>query len=296
MYLRHINMHDQRVLNDAFERKKQRAIDSSIPTEKEALGRLIKDGHWSEKAEEDIQEKKNYIKNLHQTKKQYDLQSHKASVQKTIDEQNGELNVLLFKRRELLGKTAEDFGFAWSNEEFIRHIIYQDTSFVRPKFSEQEFGEIDDFSELLDQYSAVSQRMEDEKIQEAVLSDPFSLYLSQTDKPYDFFARPIIKLSIYQLKMLAYGRMFLNIFQNVDDIPEGYRKSPDKLIDFVESKRRRDKKGSKNHNSMGMVGATKEDLEVYDPTAKKLDFAAELKKNGGKMDSMQLAALFGQKV
>ena len=86
-------MHDQRVLNDAFDRQKQRAIDSSIPTEKEALGRLIKDGHWSEKAEEDIQEKKNYIKNLHQTKKQYDLQSHKASVQKTIDEQNGELNV-----------------------------------------------------------------------------------------------------------------------------------------------------------------------------------------------------------
>jgi hypothetical protein len=40
-----------------------------------------------------------------------------------------------------------------------------------------------------------------------------------------------------------------------------------------------------------MVGATKEDLEYYDPTAKKIDFGAELKKNNGKLDAHQIAKL-----
>jgi len=149
----------------------------------------------------------------------------------------------------------------------------------------------------MDAYYSVAEKITDEKIQEAVLSDAFSLYLGQTDKPYDFFARPVVSLSIYQLKLLVYGRMFLNIFQNVENIPDSVKKSPQELLDFVDSQRKREKtqqKGGKNHKSVGLVGATKEDLEYYDPSAKTMSVAEELKKNGGKLNAQQMMTLMNK--
>lgn len=291
LFLRHINLRDQKILSDSFERQKQRAIDSGVPLEKDVLEKLSAENHWTDNDELQIQEKRDYIKNLLQTKSQFNLKSQKLDIQKTIDAENLELNKILDKRRELVGKTAEDFGIIRSNEEFIRNILYKDELLKGLKFSDREFGELDDLSELMGEYHKLSDKMLDERIQEAVLSDSFSLYLSQTDKPYDFFARPITSLSIYQLKMLAYGKMFFNIFQNVENIPEEIKKSPKELLDFVDTQRKRQKEPESNHKSVGMVGATNDDLKYYDPSAKKIDFAAELKKNDGKMDATQIAKL-----
>ena len=94
--------------------------------------------------------------------------------------------------------------------------------------------------------------------------------------------------------MLAYGKMFFNIFQNVENIPEEIKKSPKELLDFVDTQRKRQKEPESNHKSVGMVGATNDDLKYYDPAAKKIDFAAELKKNDGKMNAEQIAKLFNR--
>ena len=182
LFLRHINLRDQKILSDSFERQKQRAIDSGVPLERDVLEKLSAENHWTDNDELQIQEKRDYIKNLLQTKSQFNLKSQKLDIQKTIDAENLELNKILDKRRELVGKTAEDFGVIRSNEEFIRNILYKDELLKELKFSDREFGELDDLSELMGEYHKLSDKMLDDKIQEAVLSDSFSLYLSQTDK------------------------------------------------------------------------------------------------------------------
>lgn len=301
VYLRHINLRDQKVLADAYERQKAKAL-KSVPTEKTCLERLKASNLWTDKDELDVEEKKSYIQTLSNTKKALELKSQKESAQKTIDAQTIELNKLLGKRRELIctiapfGKTAEDYAVSHSNEEFIRNVLYSDRECRELKYSQEEFDQIDDLSPFMKEYYSLAERMTDEKIQEAVLSDDFSLYLSQVEKPFDFFGRPVVSLSIYQLKMLYYGRNFLNILQNVENIPDSIRKSPKELLDFVESQKKRDKNQGKNskHSTVGVVGATKEDLEYYDPSAKRLDLAEELKKNGGKMDATQMANLLSR--
>lgn len=295
LFLRHINIHDQRMLNSCFERQKQRAIEAEVPTEKEKLEELKQTGEWLEKDELEIESKKSYIDNMLQTKKQLELKSQKKSLQDTIDTETAELNKLLFRRNQLVGKTAEDFANIRANEEFIRNIIYSDRELKQLAFSEEDFNlfEQEDLNHLVSQYSQISQRINDESIQEAVLSDHFSLYLGRIEYPI-FFNRPICQLSKYQLMVLAYGKMFLNIFQNVENIPESVKKSPKDLLDFVETQRKRqekEQKRGKSHQMTGMVGASREDLESYDPTAKKIDFAAELKKKGGKMSTEDFAKL-----
>jgi hypothetical protein len=301
VYLRHINLRDQKVLADAYERQKTKAL-KSVPTEKTCLERLKESSLWTDKDELDVEEKKTYIETLSNTKKALELKSQKESTQKTIDAQTLELNKLLNKRRELIctiapfGKTAEDYAVSYSNEEFIRNVLYADRECRELKYSQEEFDQFDDLSPFMKEYYGLTERMTDEKIQEAVLSDSFSLYLSQVEKPFDFFGRSVVSLSIYQLKMLAYGRMFLNILQNVENIPDSVRKSPKELLDFVESQKKRNKNEGKNskHSTVGVVGGTREDLDYYDPSAKKIDLAEELKKNGGKMDATQMAKLLSK--
>lgn len=295
LFLRHINIHDQRMLNSCFERQKQRAIEAEVPTEKEKLEELRQTGEWLEKDELEIESKKSYIDNMLQTKKQLELKSQKKSLQDTIDAETAELNKLLFRRNQLVGKTAEDFANIRANEEFIRNIIYSDRELKQLAFSEEDFNlfEQEDLDHLVSQYSQLSQKINDETIQEAVLSDHFTLYLGRIEN-HNFFSRPVIYLSINQLKILAYGKMFLNIFQNVDNIPESVKKSPKDLLDFVETQRKRqekEQKGKKNHQMTGMVGASREDLESYDPTAKRLDLNAELKKKGGKLNTEDFVKL-----
>jgi hypothetical protein len=301
VYLRHINLQDQKLLSDAYEKQKKIAL-KSVPTEKECLDRLKTNGLWAEKDELDLEEKRGYIETLVNTKKALEIKSQKDATQKTIDAQNEELNKILNKRRELictiapLGKTAEDYAVSYSNEEFIRNLLYADRECKVLKYSLEEFNQIDDLAPFMKEYYGLADRLTDEKIQEAVLSDAFSLYLSQADKPFDFFGKPVISLSIYQLKMLVYGKMFLNIFQNVENIPESIKKSPKELLDFVDTQNKRAKGQSKDskHKTVGLVGATREDLDYYDPSAKKINLAEELKRNGGKMDATQMANLLSK--
>lgn len=302
LYLRHINLHDQANLTAAFERQKQRAIDSSIPTEAELTAKIKENGEWPESDQLLLVEKESHVETLKNTKKALQLKSQKDEIQKTIDEETVKINELLFKKRAAIcqiapsGRTAEDYAAQFSNEEFIRHLVYSDKELKQLRYGEEEFAELD-LKPLMDAYYKVADSITDDTIQHIVLSDAFSLYIGQTDKPYDFFARPIVSLSIHQLKLLVYGRMFLNIFQNVENIPESIKKSPQELLDFVDSQRKREKtqqKGGKTHKNMGLVGATGEDLDYYDPSAKKMSLAEELKKNGGKMNAQQMMALMNK--
>lgn len=298
LFLRHINIHDQRMLNSCFERQKQRAIEAEVPTEKEKLEELKQTGEWLEKDELEIESKKSYIDNMLQTKKQLELKSQKKALQSTIDSETAELNNLIFRRSQLIGKTAEDFANIRANEEFIRNIVYSDRGLTQLAFSEEDFNlfEQEDLNCLVGQYHQISQKLNDESIQEAILSDYFTLYLGRIEN-HNFFSKPVVHLSISQLKVLAYGKMFLNIFQNVENIPENIKKSPKDLLDFVETQKKRQEKeqsGKKTHKMVGMVGASKEDLESYDPAAKKIDLSAELRKKGGKMSVEDFAKLANQ--
>jgi hypothetical protein len=92
--------------------------------------------------------------------------------------------------------------------------------------------------------------------------------------------------------------MFLNIFQNVEKIPDSIRKDPKALIDFAESSRNKSKlsNSAKDNSATALFGAKKEDLEFVDPEAKKMSLSELLKKNGGQLNMEQMMEVMGQKV
>jgi hypothetical protein len=125
------------------------------------------------------------------------------------------------------------------------------------------------------------------------------MYLSSCENIGQFYGKPVVDLTIYQLKVAVYGRMFYNIFQNVPDIPENIKDNPQQLLAFSEAKM------SSNNNSGGIdensdatavFGATKEDIDTVAGKGKTVSLSKELEKHGGKLNMEQMMRLAGHDV
>lgn len=143
-------------------------------------------------------------------------------------------------------------------------------------------------------------RFGDDNIQKAVLQDFFSLYLPFCEKPFDFYGRPVVQMTIFQQKLLAWGRCFSSIFQNVDKIPDSIRKDPQALLDFADRSRNKDKlsnSGKNKEGSTSFVMGTREDAESMAGDGVEVgDLAEELKKNNGFLSQSQLMQKMGIKM
>ena len=300
VFLRHFSLKDQEFLNKKFEQYKKHAVSKGIQEEEDVLTRLNTDGTWTKDDETKILELESFIKNLEKTKSKLALPSQRENHQKLINEEQFKLLELKMQKKELVGKTATEYANNRSNEDFLRSLLHKDEQVKNLFLSDEEFGELEgeELSSLMNSYYGIMNKFSDENIQHAVLQDCFSLYLSHCEKPWDFFGKPLIQMSLYQLKMIAYGRMFLNIFQNVDKIPDSIRKDPKALMDFAESSRNKEKLSSaaKDNSATALFGAKKEDLEFVDPEAKKVSLSDLLSKNGGQLNMEQMMEVMGQKV
>ena len=300
VFFRHFNFEDQSILFSSHDKHHAKAVSRGIQEEEDVLKKLNEDGTWTKDEEISIKEKESYIETLEKTKSKIILPSQRKSHQELINQEKFSLVEMRMKRKELIGKTATEYAHNRSNEDFLRNLLYNDSSLSTLIFSDEDFGEIDpdDLQILLNQYYETMNKLNDETIQKMVLEDPFSLYLSYCEKPFDLFGKPLIKLSVFQLKTLAYGRMFLNIFQNVEKIPDSIRKDPQALISFAESSRNKDKimGKAKDNSATAVFGAQKEDLDFVDSEAKQVSLGELLKKNGGQLNMEQMMEVMGQKV
>ena len=298
LFFRHFSLRDQNSISFCFDKYKNIALKRGIESEKEIYERLKNEKSWSEDDDLKLAELQSYIDNLKKTKSKLLLPSQKESHQKLIDEQSFKVNELLNTKKELIGMTAEEYATKMSNEEFLRLLIFKDENFKELAFDEDEFGSLvsTDILQISQNYFNISEKLSDENIQKIVLQDFFNMYISCCEDSYNFFGKFIYQMSTYQIKLLLYARIFHNIFQYNDDIPDSIKKDPQAIFSFVDSKKNREKYQSDTRDSDGsmLFGATKEDVEILDPTARKISLSEEIAKNGGSLNMEQMMELMGQ--
>jgi hypothetical protein len=298
LFFKHSSIRDQESIIFLYKKYEETALKKGIETTEEVYKRLTENGDWNEKDDLKISELKTYVTNLKKSKDKFFLPSQKENHQKLIDEEESQLNFLLNKKNELIGLTVEDYANRMANEEFLRTLIYSDEELKCLKFNNEDFGLLtsSELNLITKKYYEMSLSFSDPNIQKIVLQDFFNMYLSLCEKPYEFFGKFIQHLSIYQMKLLLYGKIFNNIFQYHDDIPEQIRKDPEAIFNFVDSKKNRDKYQSMQKDSGASVifGAKDSDLDIIDPNAKKVSLAEEIKKNGGSLNMEQMMKLMGQ--
>ena len=298
VYIKHVNIRDQRYLHKYFEKYKDVALKRGLETEAERIKYVLEEKLWEEKDDMKIASLEGEITNLKNTVNQLLLASQREEYNKIILERAEELYELKKSRSEVVGKTAEDYGTGRSSDELLRFLLFKDKDLTQNLYTEDEFSELEgwEIKQLTDLHLDIQSRLADDKIQKAVLRPFFSMYLSLCEDAYGFYQKPVTELTIYQLRVVLFGRMFFNIFQHTEDIPDNIRDDPEKLLAYSQSKSSGNTGGIRDDADSSVVfGATNQDVKELGGE-KAVSLSEEAKKHGGQLDMTQMMRLAGHDV
>ena len=299
-YVKHINFIEQSYIEENRKKHLEYAKNNGLPSVKEALANLEEEGFWTKADESKISQEELFVKKIQDQKKTTYLKSQIDVFNAQIEEGLKRLNALKNTRNSYLGNTCENYADQKNTEDFLKFTMFKDSSLVQKMFSEEEVDEIpvSELGEIISKYNKINTQFTDLNIQKTTLQDFFSYYMSYSEDPIHFFGLPVTKLTFNQLRLLIYARYFKNIFTQNDNMPEEYRKDPEKIFDYVNAneKAKEIMNKEKDGQATSIVGATKEDykyLNIDKGTTKTLSLSEEAKKKGGSLDMNDLMKIMG---
>lgn len=298
LYFKHFNhLESIRILAQG-ENFKQEAISKGVETEEACLNRLYEDKIWSEEEEKFIQERFKFIKRLNDGLIKIKLPSKREEHKKLIEYETNKIKEKQNERAQLLGLTAEKFSENKINKLFFDAITFLDEDFKISAIDNLDYEDLDKELEIRKAQKSFFDKFNDTNISTAVLSGTFSPYLPFVEDVFSVFGEPMRNLTAFQIKIMSYGRTFLNIFKNAQKkIPDYIARDPEALIEWSEnqnSEKKQTKIEERDDRAQAVFGANKQDIEQIkkdDETAIELNDA--VKEKGGAMNMQDLMDLHG---
>lgn len=267
IYIKHLGVNEKSFFDYRYQEFLKYAKDAGIPTEEEALKKANEEGFWGESDEKEIDTIKSYIDRLVATRKSLFRLLEIKEINDQISVERDKLHKKIQQRRDILGKTAEEYASNRSNDYIIYQSLYKDENLKERLFSKEEFEDVtyDELIRYILFYNEYMSEIEDINLQKIVLADFFQVYFLVLDQPIQFFGKPMIELTDLQVRLIIYGKIFKNIFETTQNIPDNIRQDPEALLQYVDktkAKERFDSKKKNNENASAemVFGATKEEL------------------------------------
>lgn len=299
-YIKHQSVADVVDFESVYDMHYNKAQTRGLPTEKEIFESLEKEGIWTAKDDAEIEKQSFYAQSLQKNKKNLYLKSAINQINTQIKEAEEKLQVLLNQKQDLISNSCERYAVNRANDFYMFSSFFKDRDLASPLYTKEEFEYItaNKVKGLVNTYNRFHEKFSEKNIQHLVLQDFYKIYYSFSESSTDFFGSPVVKLTNFQLNLIIYTRVFSNLFQQHDDIPEKIQKDPDALLDFSNSTEAREEIKKKmtetDAGGSSIVGATKEDLEELGISAsagKSLESAA--KEKGGNLSMKDLMDLSG---
>ena len=300
VYIKHLTPHDQVELEEIEEKYFNIALRKGVPTEEDMLAYLKDEGQWTDKDEKFIQDKELFLENLRKAKTKLVLKSEIDKQAALIDKEQKLLDDKKIQKIGLIGNTCEKYAKDRLNDFYMIKSFFADDKLQEPLFNQDKFDELDnhDIKKVVYKYNEIFEGFSEESIQYTILEDFYNPYLSFAEDSMQFYGKAFCDLTYNQIRLIVYTRVFKNIFDMNENIPESIRKDPAKLLEFgSSSKEEKDKAKDKLTQGDGgtLVGAKQEDydyLGVERPT-NAVSLHEEAKKKGGTLNMEDLMKLHG---
>ena len=300
VYIKHLTPHDQVELEEIEEKYFNIALRKGVPTEEDMLAYLKDEGQWTDRDEKFIQDKELFLENLRKAKTKLVLKSEIDKQSALIDKEQKLLDDKQIQKIGLIGNTCEKYAKDRLNDFYMIKSFFADDKLQEPLFNQDKFDELDnhDIKKVVYKYNEIFEGFSEESIQYTILEDFYNPYLSFAEDSMQFYGKAFCELTYNQIRLIVYTRVFKNIFDMNENIPESIRKDPAKLLEFgSSSKEEKDKAKDKLTQGDGgtLVGAKQEDydyLGVERPT-NAVSLHEEAKKKGGTLNMEDLMKLHG---
>ncbi|NCF43032.1 MAG: hypothetical protein GWP32_09185 [Bacteroidetes bacterium] len=300
VYIKHLTPHDQVELEEIEEKYFNIALRKGVPTEEDMLAYLKQEGEWSEDDDKFIVDKQIFVENLKKAQSKIILKSDVDRQSKLIEKEESLLRQKQFEKISLIGNTCEKYAKDRLNDFYMIKSFFSDIDMKKPLFSQDKFDELDnhDIKVVINRYNEIFESFNEENIQYTILEDFYNPYLSFAEDSMQFYGKAFCDLTYNQIRLIVYTRVFKNIFDSNENIPENIRKDPAKLLEFGSSSREeRDKAKDKLSQGDGgtIVGAKDEDYEYLGVEKPKntINLHEEAKKKGGTLNMEDLMKLHG---
>lgn len=297
VYLKHQDIQLLSSVSKIYTKAFQKAKNNGLLTTEEKLNELISNNLWSDNYEKEIRQKEMFLDSLKKAKAKQLLLSQKRIIEQQIQAETKSLNKLLYTKYDLIGTTADTIANKNRNKYLIIKSLFLDKSYSQYLFDDIEFIDDELFNKAQYAYIESYNQFNEYNLKCIALSEDFNLYfLACQESIYDFYGKACTQLSVLQTQLFHYGKYFRHILEQDSSkaIPFDIKSDPDKLVDWFEVKMA-NKEASKDGETPGLVGATKEDLKALgiEKPANSLDFAKLAAKNGGTLNMEQIMELQG---
>jgi hypothetical protein len=277
------------------------AKSRGLPTEKDRLALIKREGRWKDSDDKELDRLKLSIDSLVAGRKNATLPSILESVNKQIDEERERYNKKWRERTDLLALTCEVYSQRRVNEYYIFKNLYKEASFSELLFSEEEFNDLSepDMNRVIRDYNIVMEPCSDDNIKKLSIQEFFqSYYFIAGDDFSSFYGKPIWRLTLFQVRLANYAKYFKSIFENYDmrNVPKEIMENPDKIADWVQATERTKKELEKQGDAPagGVAGMTAKDRKAVGLQNDSVDLAKEAKKSGGTLNMQQLMRIMGK--
>ena len=266
--IKHINNFDAAKTDIKNHYYFQKAVTQGLPKRQDKIEYLIKEGLWTEEKDKEITRLEGMLKGMRKTKSKLILQAQIDAINKELVIAENDLTNLLAEKESTIGFTAEEYANRRINEYYM-HVSILDQDEKR-LFAENEFDELDEdqVSEIMTVYAKNNEKFKAKNLKKIALSDFFTnIFYLCDDNLYNFYGKPVINLTFYQIEIYSYGRYFKSIIQNSEDkIPDHIVEDPEKLIEWAQSSQNvkealeKSSVSDKDGAASSIVGATSQDL------------------------------------
>lgn len=299
-YIKHQSTSDLVDFDDIFQMYFEKAKSKGLETKEEILESLKKEEIWTDKDESELDSQNIYLENLIRNKKNIVLPSAMEQINNQIKEAEATVKKLNSKKSDLISNSADQYAMNRANDFYIYNSFYKDETLKEKLYTEEEFNYLgnEEISQMIKLYNKFHEDFSEKNIQLLSIQDFYKIYYSFSERSMDFFGKPIVELTNFQLNLILYTKIFKSIFENHDDIPDRIKNDPEALLDFSNSSEAREEMKKKfDTNSPGgstIVGATSQDLDELGMSASEGKSLSQVaKEKGGSLSMKDLMDLSG---
>tara|TARA_Y100001973_G_C5170012_1_gene318480 strand:- start:261 stop:1256 length:996 start_codon:yes stop_codon:yes gene_type:complete len=302
--IKHINNYDSAKTDIKNNYYFEKAVSQGLPKREEKVEYLIKEKLWDPEKDKEADRLKEMLKGMNRTKSKLFLQAQIDAIKKDIVNNEIKLSNILAEKESVIGFTAEEYANRRINEYYMHISILDEEG--KQLFGENEFDELeqDQVNDIMQVYEKNNRKFKAEILKKISLADFFTniFYLCE-DNVFNFYGKPVIDLTFYQIEIYSYGRYFKSIIQNSEEkIPDHIVEDPDKLIEWAESSKNvkevlEKSSGDAESGASSIMGATKQDLAKagIDENQDVIDLSQKAQEKGGRLTMEDMMKLHGVK-
>jgi len=301
--IKHINNFDAAKTDIKNHYYFEKAVSQGLEKREDKIDYLIKEKLWDPEKDKQAKRLEDMLKGMRKTKSKLILQTQIDAINKDIEENELQLSTILAEKETIIGFTAEEYAQRRINEYYMYISILDENE--NRLFKEDEFQELDEeqVAEIMTVYSKNNEKFKAEVLKKIALADFFTnIFYLCDDNVFNFYGKPVINLTFYQIEIYSYGRYFKSLIQNSEDkIPDHIVEDPDKLIEWAQSSKNvkevLEKNSGEEAGASSIMGATKEDLAKAGVNQDQdvIDLSKKAEEQGGRLSMDDLMKLHGAK-